>query len=219
MGQEIDLLVNYPKTKRDIDGRFESKTPEIRAIARKFGKEFFDGDRKNGYGGFYYNPKYWQPVIPDFVNYYKLSSSSKILDIGCAKGFMLFDFMQLIPGISVQGVDISEYAISQAPEEVRPYVQVANATNLPFPDDFFDLVISINTHHNLEGDDLIKGFHEINRVSKKNAFVVLDAYRNDQEKRAMESWNLTAKTIMHVNDWKAFFNLVNYQGDYYWFIP
>ena len=102
MGKEIDLLINYPKAKRNVDERGAEKTEEDRALARKFGKDFFDGDRKNGYGGFSYMSRFWQPVIPTFKDYWNLTKSSSVLDVGCAKGFMLYDFQQIIPGITVK---------------------------------------------------------------------------------------------------------------------
>ncbi|MEW6329824.1 MAG: class I SAM-dependent methyltransferase [Pseudomonadota bacterium] len=216
---EIDLLVNYPRTKRNVDERGTTKTEEDRAIARKFGKEFFDGDRKHGYGGFSYNPRFWQPVIPTFQQHWKLAAGSSVLDVGCAKGFMLHDMAQLIPGITVKGIDVSDYAIANAVESVKPHVQVANARELPFPDKSFDIVISINTIHNLELDDCAQALREIERVRRKGAFVTVDAYRTDDEKRRMYAWNLTAKTIMSVDEWVAFFRKVGYTGDYYWFIP
>ena len=97
MGREIDLLINYPKTKRDPLKRALEKTEQDRKIARKFGKEFFDGERKHGYGGFSYNPRFWQPVIPTFKQYWNLNYNSKILDVGCGKGFMLYDLIKAIP--------------------------------------------------------------------------------------------------------------------------
>jgi SAM-dependent methyltransferase len=219
MGQEIDLLINYPRTKRDVKERGLTKTEEDRAIARKFGKDFFDGDRKHGYGGFQYNSRFWQPVIPTFQAHYGLTNRQSILDVGCAKGFMLHDFAQAIPGIKLQGIDVSSYAIKHAMEGMKPMLQVADARNLPFPDRSFDLVIAINTVHNLERNDLGKALQEIERVSRKNSFITVDAYRNDEEKERMFHWNLTAKTIMHVDEWKKFFKEVGYNGDYYWFIP
>lgn len=219
MGQEIDLLVNYPKVKRDPAARALSKTPEDQAIARRFGKEFFDGDRRFGYGGYGYQARFWQPVIPTFLGHFNLTSSSSVLDVGCGKGFMLHDLAATIPGISVRGIDISGYAIQNAIEDMRPYVQEANATNLPFPDHSFDVVISINTIHNLERDQCAQALREIERVSRGRSFITVDAYRNDAEKELMWAWNLTARTIMHVDDWKFFFKDVGYTGDYYWFMP
>lgn len=216
---EIDLLKNYPRTKRDTKARGEAKTEEVRAIARQFGEAFFDGDRQYGYGGFHYNPRFWQPVIPDFQSHFNLTANSRMLDIGCAKGFMMHDMQQLIPGIDVRGVDISAYAVEHAQPEVKANIQQACATQLPFEDDTFDTVISVNTVHNLEREDCAIALQEIMRVSKGNAFITVDAYRDDEEKERMFEWNLTAKTIMHVDEWKTFFKDVGYTGDYYWFMP
>jgi len=219
MGIEIDLLVNYPKTKRNLTERAASKTEEDRAIARQFGRDFFDGDRRHGYGGFSYNPRFWQPVIPTFAQYFGIDSFSSILDVGCGKGFMLFDMLQLIPGVKVAGVDISAYAVENALEEVGNHIQVADARELPFEDKSFDYVISINTIHNLERSDLIIALKEIERVAAKGSFVTVDAYRNEEERLAMEAWNLTARTILSVDDWRKLFAEAGYTGDYYWFIP
>lgn len=219
MGIEIDLLKNYPKTKRDVFSRLEKKSEKDREIARRFDKEFFDGDRKHGYGGFSYNPRFWQPVVPTFQEYWKLNINSSILDVGCAKGFMLFDFIKLIPGIKVSGIDISNYAIENAVPEIQEKLFVANAKDLPFEDNTFDYVISINTIHNLNKSDCALALKEIQRVSRKNSFITVDAYRNKEEKERMYAWNLTAKTILSVEEWKEFFLLNGYKGDYFWFIP
>ncbi len=219
MGIEIDLLVNYPKTKRNLEDRAASKTEVDRAIARQFGREFFDGDRNHGYGGYNYHARFWQPVVPTFQAHWGLSKDSSILDVGCAKGFMMFDLAQLIPGINVKGVDISEYAIANALEDMKPHLQVANATKLPFQDKSFDVTISINSIHNLERDECGKALQEIERVSRKGSFITVDAYRNEEEKKRMYAWNLTAKTIMSVDEWVEFFKEVGYTGDYFWFIP
>jgi SAM-dependent methyltransferase len=219
MGQEIDLLINYPKTKRDVKKRGATKTEEDRAIARQFGKDFFDGDRRHGYGGFGYMERFWTPVVPTFQKQYNLTEKSSVLDVGAAKGFMLYDFRRLIPNITIAGCDVSDYAIKNAKEEVKPFLKTANAIDLPYKDNSFDLVVSINTVHNLEKPELARALQEIERVSRGNSFITVDAYRNEQEKELMYHWNLTAKTIMHVDEWKAFFNDIGYTGDYYWFIP
>jgi SAM-dependent methyltransferase len=219
LGKEIDLLKNYPKAKRDLTQRLEQKDEQVRAIARKFGKEFFDGDRNYGYGGFNYNSRFWQPVAADFQQHFKLNSKSSLLDVGCAKGFMLYDLQQHIEGLTITGIDISAYAIEHAKEEVKSALSIANATKLPFADNSFDLVVSINTVHNLERDECAKALQEIERVARGNSFITVDAYRNDEEKARMEAWNLTAKTIMHVDEWKAFFKEIGYTGDFYWFMP
>lgn len=219
MGREIDLMVNYPKTKRDVNARGNEKTEEDRRIARQFGKDFFDGDRRTGYGGFNYMPRFWQPVIPTFQQHFKLDKNSSVLDAGCAKGFMLYDMMQAIPGIKVAGIDVSSYAIENCKEEVRPYLKVADVQEMPFADKSFDVVISINTIHNLELDGLKRALREIQRIQKRGAFITVDAYRTEEEKQRMYAWNLTAKTILHVDEWIELFAEVGYTGDYYWFIP
>ena len=219
MGREIDLLVNYPRTKRNVDERGQSKTEEDRAVARQFGKDFFDGDRKHGYGGFNYMSRFWQPVIPTFQSHFGLTAASSVLDVGCAKGFMLHDMAELIPGITVKGIDVSEYAVTHAIDDMKPHVQVGDARKLDFPDKSFDVVISVNTVHNLERAECAQALREIERVSRKGAFITVDAYRDDDEKKRMMAWNLTAKTIMHVDEWKAFFAQIGYTDDYFWFIP
>jgi SAM-dependent methyltransferase len=219
MGKEIDLLVNYPKAKRNVKARGLEKTEKDREIARKFGKEFFDGDRSHGYGGFSYNPRFWTPVVPTLKDYFSLSAKSSLLDIGCAKGFMLFDIKKNIPGISVKGIDVSEYAITNSIKDIQSDLQVADARELPFDDKSFDVVISINTIHNLELTDLTLALSEIERVSRGKSFITVDAYNSSEEKERMFAWNLTAKTIMSVDEWATFFNDVGYTGDYYWFIP
>jgi ubiquinone/menaquinone biosynthesis C-methylase UbiE len=138
--------------------------------------------------------------------------------VGCGKGFMLYDFKQLLPELTIAGIDISRYAIENAIENIRPYVQVGNASELPYPDKSFDLVISINTIHNLPLDMCKKALQEIERVSKSHSFITVDAWRNEEEKERLLKWNLTAKTYMHVNEWKLLFEEVGYTGDYYWFI-
>lgn len=216
---EIDLLAAYPQTKRNLDERVAAKTEEDRRIGRKFGKEYFDGDRRHGYGGFSYQARFWQPVVPVFQEKYGLTMNSEILDVGCGKGFMMHDFAELIPGITVRGIDISEYAVTNTMEDMKPYVQVANAKELPWPDNSFDLVISINTVHNLAIEECKQALREIMRVTKKDAFVTMDAYRVEEEKVRMDKWNLTALTYMSVSEWEKLFEEVGYTGDYYWFIP
>ena len=219
MIKKIDLLKKYPKTKRDLSKRGNEKTEEDRIIARRFDKEFFDGDRKNGYGGYYYNSKFWTEVVKDLNNFYKLKNGSKILDIGCGKGFMLFDFMKLNPNFVLEGIDISDYAITNAIPEVKKFLKVGDAKSLPYEDNSFDLVISINTTHNLEINQCKKALSEMERVSRKDKYLIVDAYSNEIEKDRIFAWNLTAKTILSTNEWISLFEEVGYTGHYYWFEP
>lgn len=217
MKDEINLLKFYPKSKRPIDERGSNITESDRAIARKFDKEYFDGDRLTGYGGYSYNPKFWTETVGYFVDYYGLDNSSKILDIGCAKGFMMHDLSLLLPEAEIVGIDISTYAKENSIDSMRDHIYTGSANNLPFEDNYFDLVIAINTLHNLPLIDCKQAFKEINRVCNKNSFVMNDAWRDEKEKQSMLNWNLTALTYMSCNDWKKLFKEVNYSGDYYWF--
>ncbi len=218
MNLEIDLLKNYPKAKRDLSAR-SKKNKNDQDIARRFGKDFFDGDRKHGYGGFYYNSKFWTEVVKDFQKHWGLNNDSSILDVGCGKGFMIYDFLKLLPALKIKGIDISDYAIKNSKPEVSHLTSVASAEKLPFEDNEFDYVISINTIHNLPINNCKKALKEISRVAKKDAFITVDAYNNDEEKKRMYDWNLTAQTILSTTHWKNLFKECGYFGDYYWFIP
>tara|TARA_B100001741_G_C16519014_1_gene583778 strand:+ start:183 stop:842 length:660 start_codon:yes stop_codon:yes gene_type:complete len=219
MGKEINLLINYPKTKRNTSERQIEKTKEVVSIAKKFGFDYFDGDRKYGYGGYKYNPKYWSQVSIDLINHYNLNNNSKVLDVGCAKGFLLYELKKHLPDLTIEGIDISDYAVQNAKKEIKKYLKVGNAADLPYADKSYDLVVSIVTLHNLKKDKLKKALAEITRVSRKDSFITLDAYSNNEEKRNMEDWNLTAETMMSKEEWKTFFIESNFHGDYYWFIP
>ncbi len=217
--REVNLLENYPKTKRNLKDAAINRTEYERLVARKFDKDFFDGDRKYGYGGYIYNPKYWSKVVQDFYNYYKLKENSKILDVGCGKGFMLYDFKLKYPNLILKGIDISKYAISNSILTPKDDLLVASCDQIPFPDNYFDLVISINTIHNLDLKGCAKSIKEICRVSNKHKFIIVDSYSDENEKKRIFTWNLTAKTIMHKTKWVEFFKKNNYDGDYYWFTP
>ncbi len=218
MGREINLLDMYPKSKRPIDERARLITEEHRAIARKFDIEYFDGDRLTGYGGYRYDPRFWTDTVRRFRDHYELPEDARILDVGCAKGFMMYDFSLLMPRADIRGIDVSRYAYDHAKPEVKERIQVASANNIPFPDDSFDLVIAINTIHNLPSIDCKQALREIQRVARRQAYVVNDAWRTEAEHEAMLKWNLTALTYMHVDDWKKLYAEVGYTGDYYWFI-
>lgn len=219
MGIEIDLMRGYPKTKRDPFARLQSKTEEHKQVARRFGMEFFDASRDTGYGGFYYNPRFWTPVIPDFIQHFGIENNDKILDIGCAKGFMLYDFLKKNETLKVTGIDISKYAIDNGHTSVKENLQVGDCRDLRFEDNSFDFSFSITTVHNVNRKECIKSLSEIERVTKKGSFITVDAYNNETEKKAMLAWNLTAKTVLHVDEWKNLFDIAGYTGDYYWFLP
>jgi ubiquinone/menaquinone biosynthesis C-methylase UbiE len=214
---EINLMELYPQGK----GRGAARsviTEEDKRISKQFGRDYFDGDRRHGYGGYSYHPRFWTDTVRHIRDHYGLAEDASVLDIGCAKGFMLYDFALLMPKARLSGIDISEYAIENALEPVKPFVQVANAKALPFPDKSFDLVLAINTIHNLPHEACRRSLSEIQRVSRKNAFVMVDAYRTEAQRTAMLNWVLTAETMLHADDWLKLFNAAGYTGDYYWWI-
>jgi ubiquinone/menaquinone biosynthesis C-methylase UbiE len=191
-------------------------TEEDRRISKQFGREYFDGDRRYGYGGYNYHPRFWTDTVRYIRDYYGLPDDAAILDVGCGKGFMLHDFRLLMPAARLAGIDISEYAIANAMDAVKPVVQVGNARALPFPDKSFDLVLGINTIHNLPYEECKQSLREIQRVSRADAFVMVDAYRTEEQHQAMLKWVLTAETMLRVDDWLELFVEAGYIGDYYW---
>jgi ubiquinone/menaquinone biosynthesis C-methylase UbiE len=202
---------------RDYDRRAREKTPDVIRIARQFGKDFFDGERKYGYGSFKYDGR-WKTVVKRMRDYYRLPDDADILDIGCAKGFMLHDFKELMPDCTVDGIDVSHYAIENAMPSVKSFLKIASADSLPYPDKSFDLVISVNSVHNLPVERLKVALREIERVCRGHSYITVDAWRNEQEKENLFKWVLTAETMLHVDEWKKLFGEVGYRGDYFWFI-
>ena len=215
---EIDLLDRYPRPTRPVEARGALVTEAHRAISREFGKEYFDGDRMYGYGGYAYHPRFWTETVRRFRDHYRLAEDAAVLDVGCAKGFMMHDFKLLIPKMTIAGIDISQYAYDHAIEDMKPFITVGNATKLPWPDRSFDLVIAINTIHNLPLEECKQALREIQRVTRKDAYVTVDAWRTEAERDRLEKWILTARSYMHVDDWKRLFDDVGYRGDHFWFI-
>jgi len=171
-----------------------------------------------GYGGYYYHPRFWTDTVRRFRDHYDLAPNASVLDIGCAKGFMMHDFKILMPEMNIRGVDVSQYAFDNAIEDMKPFIDIGDAKDLPYDNDSFDLVISINAIHNLPLEECKKSLREIERVARKHAFITVDAWRNDEEHDRHEKWKLYAITYMHVDDWNLMFNEVSYSGDYFWFI-
>jgi len=204
----------YPKGKSRKGMRPEI-SEEDRRISKRFGIEYFDGDRRYGYGGFNYHPRFWTDTVRLFRDHYQLPEDASILDIGCAKGFMLTDFQKLMPRARLAGVDLSAYAIERAQPEAKPFMQVGNAKQLPYPDRSFDLVITINTLHNLKRTECVQALREVERVKRRHAFVMVDGWHNEEEHEAMRSWVLTAETMMHADEWRQLFAEAGYTGDYF----
>ncbi len=213
MGQELNLMRLYPQAKGRLAERPEI-TDEDRRVSRQFGFDYFDGDRRYGYGGFSYHPRFWSETVRLIAHHYGLSEQASILDVGCAKGFMLADFRAYLPKAKLRGLDISEYAIGQGYSSVRSDICVGDAMALPFEDKEFDLVLSINTLHNLDRSGVIDALREIDRVSRGSAFIMVDGWKSEQERSNMEAWVLTAKTMLHADSWLQIFDEAGYTGDY-----
>ena len=213
MGSEVDLMRMYPAATNRLAQR-PSITVADRVVSRQFGREYFDGDRKYGYGGFTYHPRFWTETVRLFARHYGLQPHARILDVGCAKGFMLKDFRRLMPLSDLVGLDASTYAIEHADLEVAHHLMVGDARNLPFPDSSFDLVISVNTLHNLERLDCIRAVVEIERVSSGNSFIMVDGWRTQEEREKLEAWTLTAVTMLSASEWISLFENAGYSGDY-----
>lgn len=203
----------HKKTKRDYLGRVnEFPKAEAAKIAKQFDKDYWDGDRKVGYGGFKYDGR-WRAVADLLAAHFKLQKGSKVLDIGCGKAFLLYDLTQAVPGLEVHGVDISKYAIENAKEEVRPFLTVGNATKLPYQDQYFDLVISLNTLHNLYCYELDQALREMQRVGK-NKYLVVESYRNEEEKANLLYWQLTCESFYTPEEWQWWFKQTGFTGDH-----
>ncbi|MFH1358702.1 MAG: class I SAM-dependent methyltransferase [archaeon] len=240
--REINLLESNPAIKRKVEAGW--RTDENKEIAKRFDREFFDGDRINGYGGYYYDGR-WKKVVKKLQELYNINSESSVLDVGCGKGFLLFDLQDLIPGIMVGGLEISDYALNKsmdkygeyavregietgevleierkARNKVLPFLIKGSAEKLPWPDNSFDVVLSINTIHNLHEEECKTAIKEMIRVCKPGGhmFIQVDSYVTAEDKERMDNWILTAETVKSVEEWKDFFKEAGYDGDYYWTI-
>ena len=213
---EVNLLARYPRAKRNVKARLGNKE-ENRRIALQFGREYFDGPREQGYGGYRYDGR-WIPIAEDIVNHFKLKPGDRVLDVGCGKGFLVKDLMKVCPGLEVFGVDVSEYAVMNCEREVVGRLHVGNATHLPFPDNSFQCIISINTIHNLDRAGCIQALREMQRVAPGSGFVQVDAYRDPKEEKVFLDWALTAVTHGTPDFWTELMKEAGYTGDYYWTI-
>ena len=214
---EIDLLRALPRTKRDIRKRLEAKDPAVVAIAKQYGEMYFDGPREYGYGGYRYDGR-WLPVARDIVAHFGFKPGMRVLDVGCGKGFLVKDLMLACPGLEAFGLDISFYALMNCEREVVGRLHLGTAERMPFPDDSFDCVLSINTVHNFPRPRAVKVMREIQRLSGGRAFVQVDSYHTPEQKEIFESWVLTAEFHDYPAGWIKLFEEAGYTGDYYWTI-
>lgn len=187
---------------------------ECAVVAKRFDRDYWDGDRKYGYGGYSYDGR-WRKLAEDLVREYGLTARDRVLDIGCGKGYLLYELTQCLPGITVAGLDISQYAVDHAKEEVRDRLTVGNAVTLPYPGRSFDLIVSINALHNLRNYELEQALQEIERVGESGrAYLVVDSYRNDREKTNLLYWQLTCESFYTPEEWQWLFDRCGYKGDF-----
>jgi SAM-dependent methyltransferase len=214
----IDFLsVVHKSTTRDYLARVNDPDfPKAEAAerAKKWDFDYWDGDRRINYGGYKYMPGRWEKVARAMADHYGIKPGDKILDVGCGKGFLMHDFTLVVPGVQVYGIDISQYAIDNAKEEVRDRLQVGSATKLPWPDNHFDLVYSLNTLHNLHAYDLDPALREIERVGKKNKYICVESYRNEVEKANLLYWQVTCEAFNTPEEWAWWFKQTGYTGDH-----
>ncbi len=214
MGQLLSIITPlHKKTKRDYVARMGDEKVKCSEIARRFDKDFWDGDRKYGYGGYKYDGR-WETVARQLITHYGLKEDAKILDVGCGKGFLLYEFKRLLPKAKLYGFDISEYAIQNAKEQIRGAVSVRRAQD-PFPwkSKEFDLVLSLTTLYNLTIDDFKKAIQEIERVGR-NKYVTMESYRSTEELFNLQCWALTCELFFRPEEWIWLFKEFGYTGDY-----
>ncbi|MDE3060399.1 MAG: class I SAM-dependent methyltransferase [Pseudomonadota bacterium] len=214
----IDFLSAVHKsTKRDYLARVNDPDyPKAKAaeLAKKWDFDYWDGDRRINYGGYRYMEGRWEKVARAMAEHYGLKAGDKILDVGCGKGFLLFDFTKVVPGIEVHGLDISRYALENAKEEVKDRLQPGTASSLPFPDHSFDLVYSINTLHNLYNYELEAALKEMERVGRKHKYLCVESYRNEAEKTNLLYWQVTCEAFCTPQEWEWWFKTTGYTGDH-----
>ena len=202
----------YFKKKSKVN-RVVKRKLKNKLIAWELEKEYYDGDRNNGYGGFSYDGR-WIKLLPNFIKRYKLDNNSKILDLGCKKGFIMKDLKTLLPGAKVYGIEDHKYPIKNAEKEIKKNIIFSNYYEIPFKKDYFDLVIGFSSIYKYNFQDVVKTIREINRVSRKSFFTVA-SYSNKKEKEIFDRWTLLGTTILSKKEWLELFRLLKYKGDYY----
>jgi SAM-dependent methyltransferase len=215
--REVNLLAKLPGARRNVQARAAAKSPEVVAISRQYGEAYFDGPRDYGYGGYRYDGR-WIPVAKDIVQHFGLEPGDRILDVGCAKGFLVKDLLQVCPGLEAFGLDVSEYALMHCEPEVVGRLHLGSAVALPFPDRSFQAVVSLNTVHNLDRADAIRAVREIERVAPGRGFIQVDSYRTPEQRELFLGWVLTAKFHDYPDGWRQLFSEAGYTGDYFWTI-
>lgn len=204
----------HKSTKRDYLARMNDDKVHCMLKAKEYGADYWDGDRRYGYGGYNYRAGYWTPVAQSLIDTYNLKPGSKILDLGCGKGFLLHELLLLEPELQVIGTDISEHGLSHTTDLVKPHVQIHDARGeFKWQDKEFDLVISLTLLHNLRAFDLENCLREIQRIGKSH-YVTSESYRTELEQFNLQCWALTCETFFDLDEWLWMFEKTGYTGDY-----
>lgn len=203
----------HKKTKRDYIGRMMDDKVYCMKKAKEYEYDYWDGDRRYGYGGYKYDGR-WKPVAEQIINTYNLKPNSKILDVGCGKAHLLYEISQLLPQSEVVGFDISKHGIGDAPKPIRDKLFIYRAQDpYPFADNYFDLVISLGCLHNLRIFELKTALAEIERVGVSK-YIMVESYRNEEELFNLQCWALTAESFFDKAEWIWLFSRFGYSGDY-----
>jgi SAM-dependent methyltransferase len=214
MGRLLNLVTPlHTQTKRDYLARMVDNKLEAVAKAKKYGFDYWDGERRYGYGGYKYDGR-WKTVAEQLIRIYDLNSDAKILDVGCGKAFLLYELQRLLPSAEITGFDVSEYAIAHAKEEIRDRVFIDKAQDsYPFGDQHFDLALSLGCFHNLRLFELRTALAEMERVAR-NKYVLVESYRNEAELFNLQCWALTCESFFDTAEWIWLYQHFGYTGDY-----
>ena len=204
----------HNRSKRNYIERVNNSKLECIKIAKKYDFEYWDGDRKYGYGGYKYIKDYWKSFAKKLIKTYKLNNKSKLIDLGCGKGYLLFEIKKLLPGIEILGLDNSVYAIKHSKEEIKKFLIKKNLKNkLPYKKNYFDLAISLATFHNFNLEKLEISINEMDRISKKQ-YLMVESFSNEKQRFNLQCWALTAETLISIKDWSWLFKKLKFKGDY-----
>lgn len=211
--QEVQFMTPlHVSSKRDYLARMTPEKPANMRVAKAFNKDYWDGDRKYGYGGYHYDGRY-QIVADAMARHYSLKPNDMVLDIGCGKGYLLHDIQRTVPNIKIQGIDISHHAHEDS-KVGRLDNWVGDCRNLPFKDKIYDFTYSINVFHNLGYADLKAALSEMVRVGKEKSYICVESFRNEEELTNLQVWQLTCLSYYSPDDWRQIYEDCGYKGDY-----
>ena len=215
MGQLLEIVTPlHQATQRDYLTRMQDEKIHCMKVAKKYEKEYWDGDRRFGYGGYKYMAGRWKPVAEELIKKYKLNNHSSVLDVGCGKAYLLYEMKLLLPGLKIAGFDISEHGLAEVRRETREFIFIHKAQEqYPFEDNEFDLALSLGCFHNLRIFELQTALSEMERVGK-NGYIMLESYRNEQEQFNLQCWALTCESFFDNTEWPWLYEHFGYTGDY-----